>query len=121
MYCPVCQNIPLDVCPTQACAQWRELIRLKLSQGQSAEEIKTYFAAQYGQQVLSEPPRQGLNWLIYILPPVSLLVGALIVMQVYRSTRRPVEKQRSQGPQGPEDPENDPYIQKLEEELKKRG
>src|SRR5260221_3230838 len=23
LYCPVCENIPLDVCPTQACAQWR--------------------------------------------------------------------------------------------------
>jgi len=33
LYCPVCENVPLDVCPTQACAQWRELIREKLSQG----------------------------------------------------------------------------------------
>jgi cytochrome c-type biogenesis protein CcmH len=33
LYCPVCENIPLDVCPTQACAEWRELIRLKLSEG----------------------------------------------------------------------------------------
>ena len=30
MYCPVCENTPLDVCPTQACAEWRELIRDKL-------------------------------------------------------------------------------------------
>ena len=27
LYCPVCENIPLDVCPTQACAEWRELMR----------------------------------------------------------------------------------------------
>ena len=27
MYCPVCENVPLDVCPTQACMEWRELIR----------------------------------------------------------------------------------------------
>jgi len=33
LYCPVCENIPLDVCPTQACAQWRELIRQQLGQG----------------------------------------------------------------------------------------
>ena len=30
LYCPVCENIPLDVCPTQACGQWRDLIREKL-------------------------------------------------------------------------------------------
>ena len=67
LYCPVCENIPLDVCPTQACAQWRELIRLKLSEGSTKEQIKQYFAAQYGDRVLAEPPRQGLNWLVAIL------------------------------------------------------
>src|SRR5512140_2498273 len=56
LYCPVCENIPLDVCPTQACAQWRELIRLKLSQGQTKDQIKAYFAAQYGDRALPEPP-----------------------------------------------------------------
>ena len=24
LYCPVCENVPLDVCGTQACADWRE-------------------------------------------------------------------------------------------------
>ncbi|MCX6067458.1 MAG: cytochrome c-type biogenesis protein CcmH, partial [Chloroflexi bacterium] len=70
LFCPVCENTPLDVCPTQACAQWRELIRQKLAEGWDAEKIKQYFATQYGARVLSEPPRQGLNWLVYIIPPV---------------------------------------------------
>ena len=29
VYCPVCESTPLDVCPTAACADWRELIRVK--------------------------------------------------------------------------------------------
>ncbi|MDP1779752.1 MAG: cytochrome c-type biogenesis protein CcmH, partial [Anaerolineales bacterium] len=40
LYCPVCENTPLDVCPTEACRQWRELIRLQLSQGMTEAEIK---------------------------------------------------------------------------------
>jgi len=24
MFCPVCENIPLDVCGTEACEMWRE-------------------------------------------------------------------------------------------------
>ncbi len=24
LYCPVCESTPLDVCPTQACADWRD-------------------------------------------------------------------------------------------------
>ena len=90
MYCPVCENIPLDVCPTQACAQWRELIRLKLSEGWTEAQIKEYFALQYGDRVLEEPPRRGLHWLVYILPPVFVLIGILILWQVFRSSRRKV-------------------------------
>ena len=33
LFCPVCENTPLDVCPTEACRQWRELIRQMLSEG----------------------------------------------------------------------------------------
>ena len=38
LYCPVCENTPLDVCPTQACRQWREEIRLRLAQGWTDEQ-----------------------------------------------------------------------------------
>jgi cytochrome c-type biogenesis protein CcmH len=91
MYCPVCENIPLDVCPTQACAQWRELIRLKLSEGWTEDQIKEYFALQYGDRVLEEPPRRGLHWLVYILPPLAFVIGLLIVWQVFRTSRKPVD------------------------------
>ena len=79
LYCPVCENTPLDVCPTQACAQWRDLIRLKLSQGESEEQIKQYFVDNYGARVLNEPPRIGLNWLAYIVPPLVILAGAFFL------------------------------------------
>ncbi|MDX1437375.1 MAG: cytochrome c-type biogenesis protein CcmH, partial [Anaerolineales bacterium] len=46
MYCPVCENIPLDVCPTPACIQWRAVIRDKLAEGWTETQIKDYFVAQ---------------------------------------------------------------------------
>lgn len=78
IYCPVCENVTLDVCTTTACAQWRELIREKLAAGQTPAQIKAYFAVQYGQQVLAVPPRVGLNWLLYVFPPLIFL-GALVL------------------------------------------
>ncbi len=69
LYCPVCENLPLDVCPTQACAQWRETIREKLALGWTEAQIKQYFVEQYGDRVLATPPATGLNWLVYLLPP----------------------------------------------------
>lgn len=117
MYCPVCENIPLDVCPTTACAQWRELIREKLSQGWSEQQIKDYFVAQYGDRVLAEPPRVGLNWLVYILPVVFFLAGVAIVVQVLRKMR--TAKQTAAPPQQPP-VSDDPYLTRLEDELHRR-
>src|SRR5512143_642059 len=79
LYCPVCENTPLDVCPTEACRQWRELIRQQLSQGWSEDRIKQYFVDHYGARVLAEPPRTGLNWLVYVLPPLAILAGAFLL------------------------------------------
>ena len=87
LYCPICENVPLDVCPTQACANWRELIRKMLEEGKSEEEIKAYFAAQYGWSVLSMPPRVGLNWLIYVLPPLISIGGIAFVIWTLRKNK----------------------------------
>jgi len=120
LYCPVCENIPLDVCPTTACSQWRELIRQMLAQGKSKEQIKQYFVAQYGDRVLAEPPRSGLNWLVYGLPPVIFLGGVYLVYRGLRgaSARRP--KPASE-PAGPPPADNaDAYLAQVEEELRRR-
>jgi cytochrome c-type biogenesis protein CcmH len=89
LYCPVCENIPLDVCPTTACAQWRELIRQKLADGWTEQQIKDYFVLQYGDRVLGTPPAQGINWLVYLVPPVAILVGIYILFRAFRSWKRP--------------------------------
>ncbi len=88
LYCPVCENVSLDVCPTQACAQWRGLIEEKLIAGWTKEEIKQYFVNQYGDRVLAEPPRRGFNWLVYILPPIFFMIGIVIVYRNLRTTKK---------------------------------
>lgn len=117
MYCPVCENIPLDVCPTQACAQWRDLIREKLAMGWSDQQVKDYFVAQYGDRVLAEPPRRGLNWLVYILPPIFFVAGAFILYRVLRGMRRATAQPKITPAA---DQQKDPYMNRLEEELRRR-
>jgi cytochrome c-type biogenesis protein CcmH len=120
MYCPVCENIPLDVCPTTACQEWRELIHLKLSEGWNDQQIKDYFAMQYGDRVLAEPPRRGLNWLVYVLPPIVLLFGSGLLFGVLRRMRRspePVDVQP--GSPSPAGEPEDEYLKRVEDELKR--
>jgi cytochrome c-type biogenesis protein CcmH len=118
LYCPVCENVPLDVCPTQACAQWRDLIRQKLAAGWSADQIKNYFVVQYGDRVLATPPRHGLNWLVYVLPPLFILGGAALLFAVLRSMRRSTPGVPSAAP--PAASSDDPYVKRLEDELQRR-
>jgi cytochrome c-type biogenesis protein CcmH len=117
LYCPVCENTPLDVCGTQACIDWRAEIRLKLSEGWSEDQIIQYFVEQHGAQVLPEPPAKGFNLLVYILPVVIFLVGLLILGQAFRTWRKPAEEESAaQLPQV----ERDPYMNRMEEQIRKR-
>lgn len=116
LFCPVCENVPLDVCGTQACAQWRELIREKLAQGLTENEIKDYFVLHYGDRVLAEPPRRGLNWLVYIVPPVALIAGIFILYRGIQSWRVTAEDEITDD--SPDSPSDD-YIARLEEELRR--
>jgi len=119
MYCPVCENTPLDVCPTQACAQWRALIREKLAAGWTEAQIKQYFVEQYGARVLAEPPREGWYMLLYILPPLLLLLGGYIVYRAVSSMRKPaVATTEAEAATATE--ENDEYLSRVEKELEKR-
>ncbi len=118
LYCPVCENIPLDVCPTQACAQWRALIREKLAQGWTEDQIKTYFEEQYGDRVLATPPARGLNWLVYIIPPLVILAGAFILYRALQAWKQPAPTSTLHDSGG--DPPADEYVARLEEELRKR-
>ncbi len=119
LYCPVCENIPLDVCPTQACAQWRELIRLKLSQGWSADEIRTYFAQQYGDRVLAMPPLQGFNWVFYALLGVFLVLAVVVYLRVVRTLRNKTASTQPTAAIAVDETQAE-YLKRVEEELQRR-
>jgi len=124
LYCPVCENIPLDACGTQACEQWRGVIRDKLAEGWTDDQIKDYFVVQYGDRVLAEPPRTGFNWIVYIVPMVIFVGGGFLFyrgIKLWRATgqdrnvRR--EEKKVTKPEGPSDDD----LRRVEEELMKRS
>jgi cytochrome c-type biogenesis protein CcmH len=115
LYCPVCENIPLDVCGTAACSQWRQQIADLLTQGYTEQQIYDYFAMQYGDAVLAAPPALGINWVIYILPPLAILIAAIFLWRSMQASRTMALNNKAEGTIGKE------YIAQLEEELKIRN
>ncbi|HEY5728601.1 MAG TPA: cytochrome c-type biogenesis protein CcmH [Anaerolineales bacterium] len=117
LYCPVCESTPLDVCPTEACRQWRELIRTQLAEGKSEDEIKQYFVTQYGARVLDEPPNR---WASYLVPVVAFLLGAFMLFRGFRMWLKPAGARPAEIKNDAKPVPQDDYIQKMEEELKRR-
>ncbi len=117
LYCPVCESTPLDVCPTEACRQWRELIRSQLAEGKSEDEIKQYFVDQYGARVLDEPPNR---WASYLVPVVAFILGAFLLFRGFKMWLKPVGTEAGVREIEAESIPQDDYIRKMEEELKKR-
>jgi cytochrome c-type biogenesis protein CcmH len=128
LYCPVCESTPLDVCPTQACADWRELIRTKLAAGESRQDVLDYFARQYGDGVLANPPRRGISLVVlWVLPVLVVLLGGLLFFRLLRGMRRqaPTMAGATMLPDAPTTPAPqagdeslDAYVARVERELK---
>jgi cytochrome c-type biogenesis protein CcmH len=115
LYCPVCPNTPLDVCNTQACIDWRNDIKRMLLEGKTEREIRDYFVARYGFQVLGAPPAEGFNWLAYLLPALGLVLGIVIAWLSVRTwlTRRASDASAADTATMPRE-----YVERLEKELK---
>ncbi len=122
LYCPVCENTPLDVCPTQACKDWRELIRQQLSQGWTEDQIMDYFVANYGIRVLAQPPARGFTALVWILPVAGLVGGGLFLWRLLRrwQDRRPPAESVAAG-EGAAPPDIEPEVlARIEQEVESR-
>ena len=115
MYCPVCENEPLDACRTAACQQWRAQIGQMLSEGQNEQQIKDYFVSRYGARVLAQPPATGNSLLLYVLPIVGLIVGGVIVVWFLRRLRA---RGTQTGAVAASAPTGDVYTDQVEKDLK---
>ncbi len=115
LYCPVCPNTPLDVCSTQACADWRADIKTMVQQGKTEQQIRDAFVARFGPQVLGAPPAEGFNWLAYILPIVGIILGTLAACFSVRAWLAGRTSAASQALEAPEIPKE--YADRIEQDL----
>jgi cytochrome c-type biogenesis protein CcmH len=64
-------------------AMHRDVNRL-IAGGYSAAEIRAAFVEVYGEVALTEPVKQGFNWLGYLAPSIVLATGAIVLTFVLR-------------------------------------
>lgn len=82
--CPVCPGESIDQSQHPRAKAMRGVVDEKLGEGLTNDEIRRFFVERYGPSVLLEPPREGLNWLVWVVPPFGVLVAALVLFLVLR-------------------------------------
>ncbi len=80
--CPVCNGESVADSPSGLAAEMRGLIRQKLAQGESEQQVIQYFESRYGDTILEAPPKSGFTTLIWLPPVLMLLVGGYLVFVV---------------------------------------
>ena len=116
LICPVCPGETIDQSQVELAKQMRALVREKLAQGESEEEIRDFFVDRYGISVLAEPPKGGFNLMVWIVPPLALLGGGVALFLVVREMRRG-SSSLSQGSEELDEKALEPYLSLVDEEL----
>jgi cytochrome c-type biogenesis protein CcmH len=88
--CVVCQNLSVADSPSEMANQMRAVIRQRLATGERHDQVIQYFVDKYGEWILLEPRRQGFTLLVWLLPPLALAAGlVLLAIRLAQWTGRP--------------------------------
>ena len=82
--CPVCQGESIQESPAELAQEMKAVVREQLAAGKTPDEVKAYFVARYGEWILLRPTTSGVNALLYVLPPLALLGGVILVVAIAR-------------------------------------
>ncbi|MEX1183585.1 MAG: cytochrome c-type biogenesis protein [Gemmatimonadota bacterium] len=77
--CVVCQGLSIQDSPSSLAQEMRAVVREQLAAGKSPDEVKQFFVDKYGEWVLLQPRASGFNLLVYALPVLMLIGGAVFV------------------------------------------
>ncbi len=87
LMCPVCEGQSVAESNAQLARDMRAVIKTKLLEGKSKEEIIDYFVSSYGETILASPPPKGFSVILWLLPVLSVLIGGAIILRTVYSYR----------------------------------
>ena len=77
--CMICQNQSIDESNASLAKDLRILIRNKIKEGDSDEEVYKFLTDRYGDFILLKPPVKLNTLALWVLPFVFLLIGIFII------------------------------------------
>ncbi|MEX1219576.1 MAG: cytochrome c-type biogenesis protein CcmH [Solirubrobacterales bacterium] len=95
--CPICGTL-LGMSRAPAAERQRVFMRKLIAEGKTNEEIKDALVVELGPQVLGLPDDDRINFFVYLVPLIGLILATLVVFWAA------VRWRRGRGPDGPDTP-----------------
>jgi cytochrome c-type biogenesis protein CcmH len=121
-FCGTCPHLAVSQCTCSKADEIKAEIKQKIAQGMTEQQIINSFVAEYGQTVLSAPPKSGFNLSVWMIPFLAFVVGGIVLFAFLKNQQRPPEDQPPSAPPKTSD-QSDPdeeYRQRLNDELEQR-
>ncbi|MBC2835327.1 cytochrome c-type biogenesis protein [Paragemmobacter straminiformis] len=82
--CPVCQNENIDDSDAQIAKTLREVIRARITEGDTDAEVMAFVTDRFGEFVLLKPATSGWNLMLWAAGPLMLLGGIAVAAVTLR-------------------------------------
>ena len=90
--CLVCQNQSIDDSNAPLAKDLRVLVRERLTAGDSNAQVLDYVVARYGEFVLLRPRFATHTLVLWLGPPLLLLIAIFVMYRAYKSRQAEAEK-----------------------------
>jgi cytochrome c-type biogenesis protein CcmH len=114
--CAVCQGVAIIDSPASMAQAQLAKVRELVAEGKTDEEVRAYFVQRYGEWVLLEPSKDGLNAVLWVGPLALLGIGLLVIVMQRKSTT-PGSVQTA--PESPAQTSEDPLLAQVRADLEK--
>ena len=86
--CLVCQNQSIDESAAPLAKDLRILIRKKVKEGHTENEIYKFLTDRYGDFILLKPPFKKTTFMLWFLPFVFLAIGIFILFWHHKKSKK---------------------------------
>ena len=119
LMCVLCHE-SLSVAQSAESYQERAYVRRFVAQGLTVKQIEDRMVGLYGTGVLAQPPKHGFSLLVYIIPPVVVLAGILLLLYTVPRWRRKAAAARDAAGVADRPTISEQESQRLDDELAER-
>ena len=81
---PYCPGLMLEVCPSPQAKLLRDSLQVMAHEGMQSDSIVSWMLGSYGEEYRAVPQTRGGGLFAWIVPPLALLLGLVLVMATLR-------------------------------------